>query len=71
MMITYRLATPEDEASIAKLHAESWQKHYRGIFSDAYLDEQVVKERADLWAERFAHLFPIERFYWQKKMDIW
>lgn len=58
IMINYRLAKPEDEAAIAKLHAESWQKHYRGIFSDAYLDEQVVKERADLWAERFAHPIP-------------
>ena len=52
IMINYRLAKPEDEAAIAKLHAESWQKHYRGIFSDAYLDEHVVKERADLWAEQ-------------------
>jgi GNAT superfamily N-acetyltransferase len=57
-MITYRLAEPRDESAIAKLHAESWQKHYRGIFSDVYLDEQVVQERADLWAERFAQPIP-------------
>jgi GNAT superfamily N-acetyltransferase len=67
IMISYRLAKPEDEAAIAKLHAESWQKHYRGIFSDAYLDEQVVQERADLWAERFAHPIPNREILLAKK----
>lgn len=58
IMITYRLATPKDEAAIAQLHAQSWQIHYRGIFSDAYLDEPVVQERAAVWAERFANPIP-------------
>ncbi|HPH19762.1 MAG TPA: GNAT family N-acetyltransferase, partial [Haliscomenobacter sp.] len=57
-MITFRSASPQDEVAIAQLHAESWQKHYRGIFSDEYLDQLVVKERAEVWAERFAH--PLE-----------
>lgn len=57
-MISYRLATPQDEAAIAQLHTQSWQIHYRGIFSDAYLDEQVATERAAVWAERFAHPIP-------------
>ncbi len=60
-MITFRSASPQDEAAIAQLHAESWQKHYRGIFSDEYLDHQVVKERAEVWAERFA--YPLETRY--------
>jgi predicted N-acetyltransferase YhbS len=54
-MISFRPATPDDEAAIAQLHAQSWQKHYRGIFSDVYLDQEVVQERAAVWAERFAH----------------
>lgn len=54
-MITFRSANPSDEAAIARLHAQSWQKHYRGIFSDDYLDREVVQERAAVWADRFAN----------------
>ncbi|MBD0257157.1 MAG: GNAT family N-acetyltransferase [Cytophagales bacterium] len=35
--MTYREATPQDSAGIALLHARSWQLHYQGILSDAYL----------------------------------
>lgn len=52
------MATSQDEAAIAELHAQSWQIHYRGIFSDTYLDEAVVQERAMVWAERFVNPIP-------------
>lgn len=49
-----RLAGPGDAAVIARLHAASWQAHYRGGLSDAYLDGPVEEERRRVWADRFA-----------------
>ncbi len=50
----YRSATFADVPAIAALHAASWQRTYRGTFSDAYLDEQAPAERLATWQERFA-----------------
>ena len=50
--MTYRIAEIEDFPTIAKLHALSWQKHYRGIYSDAYLDKTIFLERATEWQKR-------------------
>lgn len=52
-MIEYRFANKNDTESIALLHAKSWQKAYRGMFSDYYLDHLVVNDRLSVWAERF------------------
>jgi ribosomal protein S18 acetylase RimI-like enzyme len=41
-------------AAIAHLHADSWQRHYRGVYSDAYLDGEVFDDRLAVWTERFA-----------------
>ena len=51
--LRFRAARPGDAPAVAALHAGSWQRHYRGAFSDAFLD------RADgyllpLWTERLA-----------------
>lgn len=54
-MIIYREATPEDATSIAMLHAQSWQTHYRGIMSDAFLDGPVKQDRLDTWTNRLEH----------------
>jgi RimJ/RimL family protein N-acetyltransferase len=51
-VITLREAQFSDHAAIAKLHADSWRRHYRGILSDHYLDHEVEKERMDTWYER-------------------
>lgn len=51
-MINFRTATTADIAAIATLHAESWRKHYRGIWRDAYLDGPVYEDRAKVWRER-------------------
>ncbi|MBC6996821.1 GNAT family N-acetyltransferase [Neolewinella lacunae] len=50
----YRSATSADVPAIAALHAASWQRTYRGAFSDTYLDEQAPAERLATWRERFA-----------------
>ena len=52
-MIQYSSASEKHTEAIARLHAYSWQIHYRGIFNDAYLDHDVVQERLDVWQRRF------------------
>jgi hypothetical protein len=47
-----RLAGPGDAAAVAKLHAESWRRHYRGAYSDAFLDGDVFADRLAVWTKR-------------------
>ncbi|QNF31948.1 GNAT family N-acetyltransferase [Adhaeribacter swui] len=51
-MIELRPAEFLDYSAIALLHAASWQKTYRGIYSDKFLDEKVEKDRLELWYHR-------------------
>ncbi|MFI5907484.1 GNAT family N-acetyltransferase [Dactylosporangium sp. NPDC051541] len=50
----YRPATAADAAAIGDLHADSWRRHYRGAYADAYLDGDVVTERRAVWSSRLA-----------------
>jgi GNAT superfamily N-acetyltransferase len=43
-------------AEIADLHTRSWQRSYRGILSDAYLDNVVAADHLKKWQERFRSL---------------
>ena len=47
-----RLAQRADAARIARLHADSWRRHYRGAYSDAFLDGDVEADRHQVWSER-------------------
>jgi ribosomal protein S18 acetylase RimI-like enzyme len=47
-----RLANSDDSKAIAVLHADSWRRHYRGAYSDAYLDGDVISDRLVVWANR-------------------
>ena len=40
--LRFRPADADDAAAVAGLHADSWRRHYRGAFSDAFLDGDVV-----------------------------
>ncbi|MEX0785408.1 MAG: GNAT family N-acetyltransferase, partial [Dehalococcoidia bacterium] len=51
--IRLRLAQPSDAQAIAALHADSWRTAYRGMLPDEFLDNDVVDDRATLWAKRF------------------
>ena len=51
----YRRATASDAEGIAALHTDSWRRHYRGAYSDAFLDGPVVADRLEVWTERLAH----------------
>ncbi|HEY8559941.1 MAG TPA: 3-deoxy-manno-octulosonate cytidylyltransferase [Pyrinomonadaceae bacterium] len=50
----YRPATIEDVPQIAKVHVDSWQKSFRGIAPQAFLDAMNVEKRAAAFAERFS-----------------
>jgi GNAT superfamily N-acetyltransferase len=52
--ITIRPITPTDADTVARLHATSWRRAYRGMLSDAYLDGDLDAERRSVWMERLA-----------------
>ena len=54
MTPTYRLraADASDVEAIAALHTDSWQRTYRGMMSDAFLDGPALENRRTVWRER-------------------
>ena len=48
----FRPATARDAATVAALHADSWRRNYRGAYTDAFLDGDVLAERLAFWTER-------------------
>ena len=54
MAISLQDASFSDYPSIAKLHAENWKRHYRGIYSDEFLDHEVETDRLNIWRQRLA-----------------
>jgi len=57
----FREAGPDDAPAIAGLHADSWRRHYRGAYSDAFLDGDVTSFLMALWTERMASQDPLAR----------
>ncbi len=60
--MTIRLAVASDAASIASLHAKSWQTAYRGILSTQFLDGPVIANRLQVWQERFGETAPHNQY---------
>jgi ribosomal protein S18 acetylase RimI-like enzyme len=56
--LRFRSANAGDAEQVARLHAESWRRHYRGAFADSYLDSDVVTDRLAVWSARFAEPVP-------------
>jgi ribosomal protein S18 acetylase RimI-like enzyme len=56
MSFVIRIATAADADSIAMIHAASWKSTYRGILSDAYLDNDLEAERQGYWRDKIAKL---------------
>jgi ribosomal protein S18 acetylase RimI-like enzyme len=52
--VTLRFAGPADADAIAGLHADSWRRHYRGAYADAFLDGDAEADRRQVWTARFA-----------------
>ncbi|SAL32129.1 N-acetyltransferase GCN5 [Caballeronia sordidicola] len=51
-----RMATSNDSALIASMHARSWAAAYRGILPDTFLDKELADDRAAHWNTRFNEL---------------
>lgn len=54
--LRFRSVDASDAETIAALHADSWRRHYRGVFSDAFLDGDVETDRLRVWTERLGQL---------------
>jgi ribosomal protein S18 acetylase RimI-like enzyme len=54
----FRLAGRADAEAVAKLHADSWRHHYRGAYSDAFLDGDVLADRLAVWTARLSEPDP-------------
>ncbi|MHB8451846.1 MAG: GNAT family N-acetyltransferase [Mycobacteriales bacterium] len=50
--LQFRCARVTDAETLARLHADSWRRHYRGAYSDAFLDGDVTADRLAVWSER-------------------
>jgi GNAT superfamily N-acetyltransferase len=59
--VRFRAACADDAQAVAELHADSWQRHYRGAFSDAFLDGDVAGYLLPLWADRLGRPPPLAR----------
>ena len=53
--ITVRNAEKEDVRQIAEILVEDWQKAYRGIMEDAFLDSMSADQRYDIEVKRYQH----------------
>jgi len=47
-----RLGGAKDAPDVARLHTDSWRRHYRGAYSDRYLDGDLHADRLAVWTER-------------------
>jgi GNAT superfamily N-acetyltransferase len=52
--VVFRSAGLADAESVAELHADSWRRHYRGAYADAFLDGDIAAERNAVWTSRLA-----------------
>jgi len=52
--VSFRSAAAADAERIAALHAESWRRHYRGAYADAFLDGDVLADRRTVWSRLLA-----------------
>jgi ribosomal protein S18 acetylase RimI-like enzyme len=59
--LRFRSAEAGDAAGVAGLHADSWRRHYRGAFSDAFLDGDVAGYLLARWSERLSAQDPKTR----------
>ncbi len=52
--VRMRLAHAHDAPDVARLHTDSWRRHYRGAYSDRYLDGDLYADRLAVWSERLS-----------------
>jgi ribosomal protein S18 acetylase RimI-like enzyme len=52
--LLFRPADVADAEPIAALHADSWRRHYRGAYADAFLVGDVEADRRGVWTDRLS-----------------
>jgi ribosomal protein S18 acetylase RimI-like enzyme len=52
--LRFRTAEANDSAAVAELHGDSWRRHYRGAYADAFLDDESAEYLDAMWAKRLA-----------------
>jgi ribosomal protein S18 acetylase RimI-like enzyme len=57
-VLRFRPARAEDAPAVAGLHADSWRRHYRGAYSDTFLDGDVLSDRVVVWTALLARADP-------------
>ncbi len=50
--VRFRQASSADAPAVAALHADSWRRHYRGAYSDAFLDGDLDADRLAVWQQQ-------------------
>jgi hypothetical protein len=50
--LVFRFADAADAPAIGELHADSWRRHYRGAYADAFLDADAAEYCLGIWTER-------------------
>lgn len=50
--VTIRSANAADANAIADIHTASWRRHYRGAYSDDFLDGDITTDRRAVWNHR-------------------
>jgi hypothetical protein len=53
-----RRAAAADWIAVGTIHAASWRTAYRGIYPDAYLDDEAPEERRGFWLGALAEMDP-------------
>jgi GNAT superfamily N-acetyltransferase len=56
--VRFRRAGASDADSVATLHADSWRRHYRGAYSDEFLDGDILTDRRSVWSARLGQPSP-------------
>ena len=51
---TLRPASAEDAVAVARLHADSWRRHYRDAYPEKFFGPQLDDDRAAVWTQRLA-----------------
>ncbi|HEY6494474.1 MAG TPA: GNAT family N-acetyltransferase [Trebonia sp.] len=59
--LKFRMAERDDAQAVAALHADSWQRHYRAAYTDAFLDDEAPGFLLKLWTKRLGAADPRAR----------
>lgn len=56
--LSFRIAQESDIQTIADMHTLSWQRTYRGMYPQSYLDNDCANDRLQIWTTRLTTPLP-------------